>query len=196
MQVSMAGSEGVIGLASFLGGESMPTRAVVLSAGYAFRLPAVALHREFEHNGPLPRLLLRYTLALMRQIGQISVCNRHHDLDQRLCRWLLSYLDRVPSSDLSLTQELIAHMLGVRREGVTEAVGRLREGGLICHNRGHITVLDRAGLEARACECYAVIRKAYDRLLRRDDRLANRDDRRRRGLYPPERQEDAGVAAT
>ena len=170
-EFAVTGSEGVIGLAAFLGGESMPTQAVVLSTGYAYRLPAGILNREFEHDGPLPRLLLRYIRALMTQIGQIAACNRHHALEQRLCRWLLSCLDRLPSNELSLTQELIAHMLGVRREGVTEAAGRLQKAGLIHNHRGHITALDRVGLEAHACECYAAIRRAYDQLPSEEDAI-------------------------
>ena len=138
----------------------------MLSAGYAYRLGADLLHSEFDHHGPLPRLVLRYIQALIAQIGQIAACNRHHSLEQRLCRWILSCLDRLPSNELTITQELVANMLGVRREGVTEAAGRLREAGLIHHNRGRIAVLDRSGLEAQACECYAVVKRAYDQLLR------------------------------
>jgi CRP-like cAMP-binding protein len=163
-----AGSEGAIGIASFLGGESTPSRAVVLSAGYAYRLAADLVNEEFEHGRPLARLLLRYVQALITQTGQIAVCNRHHSLDQQLCRWLLSSLDRLSSNELVMTQELIAHMLGVRREGVTEAVGRLEKAGLIHHNRGHITLLDRPRLEARVCECYAVVKREYHRLLPED----------------------------
>jgi CRP-like cAMP-binding protein len=164
-EFAVAGSEGVIGVASFLGGESTPTRTVVLSPGHAFRLGADVLESELEHDGPLPRLLLRYTRALIAQIGQIAACSRHHSLEQRLCRWILSCLDRLPSNELAMTQELIARMLGVRREGVTEAAGRLHEAGLIQYHRGTIVVLDRPLLEARACECYAVVKRAYDGLL-------------------------------
>ena len=178
-EFAVTGCEGVIGLASFLGGGSMPTQAVVLSTGYANRLPAGILNREFEHDGPVPRVLLRYIQALITQIGQIAACNRHHALEQRLCRWLLSCLDRLPSNELSLTQELIAQMLGVRREGVTEAAGRLQKAGLIHNHRGHVTVIDRPGLEAHACECYAVIRRAYDQLPRGNDLAANPDVRGR-----------------
>ncbi len=164
-EFAVTGSEGVIGVASFLGGESTPTWAVVLSAGHAYRLGVDLLNSEFEHDSPLPRLLLCYIEALIAQIGQIAVCSRHHSLDQRFCRWILSCLDRLPSNDLTMTQELIADMLGVRREGVTEAAGRLQQAGLIHYHRGHIAVLDRPRLEAQACECYAVIKRAYDQLL-------------------------------
>jgi CRP-like cAMP-binding protein len=163
-EFAVTGSEGVIGVASFLGGESTPSRAIVLSAGYAYRLGADRLNSEFEHDGPLPRLLLRYTQALIAQIGQIAACNRHHSLEQRLCRWILSCLDRLPAIELTMTHELIAQMLGVRREGVTEAAGRLQQAGLIHCHRGHIAVLDRPQLEAQACECYAAVKRAYDQL--------------------------------
>ena len=164
-EFAVTGNEGVIGVASFLGGERTPSRALVLSAGYAYRLPADTLMHEFEHDGPLPRLLLRYTEALIAQIGQIAACNRHHTLEQRLCRWILSCLDRLPSNELTITQEVIANLLGVRRESVTEAVGKLQKSGLIHCSRGHIAVLDRNRLEAHACECYAVVKGEYDRLL-------------------------------
>jgi CRP-like cAMP-binding protein len=164
-EFAVTGSEGVIGVASFLGGESTPSQAVVLSAGYAYRLRAELLKNEFKHDGPLPHLLLRYTQALIAQTGQIAVCNRHHSLEQRLCRWILSCLDRLPSNELTMTQELIADMLGVRREGVTQAAGKLQEAGLIHYSRGHIAVLDRPRLEAQACECYAAVKREYDRLL-------------------------------
>jgi CRP-like cAMP-binding protein len=164
---AVTGSEGVIGVASFLGGESTPTRAIVLCAGHAYRLAAKVLNSEFEHDGTLPPILLRYIHALIAQIGQVAACNRHHSLQQRLCRWILSCLDRLPSNELTMTQELIAHMLGVRREGVTEAAGRLQDAGVIHYHRGDITVLDRPRMEARACECYAVVRRAYGNLLRR-----------------------------
>jgi len=165
-EFAVTGREGVIGVASFLGGESTPTRAVVLSAGRAYRLRADLLNSEFEHDGPLPRLLLRYIQALIAQIGQIAACNRHHSLEQRLCRWILSCLDRLPSNELTMTHALIALMLGVRREGVTEVAGRLQEAGLVHCHRGHIAVLDRPRMEAQACECYAVVRRSYDELLR------------------------------
>ena len=164
-EFAVTGSEGVSGVASFLGGESTPSQAVVLSAGYAYRLAADLLKNEFEHNSPLPRLLLRYTQALIAQTGQSAVCNRHHSLDQRLCRLILSSLDRLPSNELTMTQELIANLLGVRREGVTEAARKLQKAGLIHYSRGHIAVLDRARLEAQVCECYAVVRREYVRLL-------------------------------
>ena len=164
-EIAVTGSEGVIGVASFLGGESTPSQAVVLSAGYAYRLGADLVKNEFEHDGPLPHLLLRYTQALIAQTGQIAVCNRHHSLEQRLCRLILSSLDRLPSNEVTMTQELIADMLGVRREGVTEAAGKLQKAGLIHCSRGHIAVLDRPRLEAQVCECYAVVKREYDRLL-------------------------------
>jgi CRP-like cAMP-binding protein len=164
-EYALAGREGVIGIASFLGGESMPNRAVVLCAGYAYRLAAGLVLDELRHGYPLAQLLLRYTQALITQVGQIAVCNRHHSLEQQLCRWILSYLDRAPSHDLAVTQGLMATLLGVRREGVTEAASRLRRAGLIRYRRGHIDVLDRRGLETRACECYSVIKREYERLL-------------------------------
>src|SRR5512134_554302 len=151
---AVTGSEGVIGVASFLGGASTPSRAVVLSPGHGFRVDADRLKSSFEHDGPLPQLLLRYIQALIAQTGQIAVCNRHHPLDQRLCRWILSCLDRLPSNKLTMTQGRIAEMLGVRREGVTEAVGRLQRAGLIHSSRGHIVILERQRMEARVCECY------------------------------------------
>jgi CRP-like cAMP-binding protein len=165
-EFAVTGSEGVIGVASFLGGHSMPSQAVVTAPGYAYRLGSDPLKNELERYGPLPHLLLRYTQALIVQTGQIAVCNRHHSVDQQLCRWILSCLDRLPSNELAMTQDLIAHMLGVRREGVTEAAGRLQKAGLIHYSRGHIAVLDRARLEAQVCECYEVVRREYDRLLR------------------------------
>jgi CRP-like cAMP-binding protein len=164
-EFAVTGNEGVIGIAAFLGGGSTTSRAVVLSPGYGYRLRADRLQHEFEHYGPLPRLLLRYTQALIVQIGVISACKRHHTLEQRLCRWILSCLDRLPTNEMALTQELIADMLGVRRESVTEAAGRLQQAGLIHCSRGRIVALDRPQLKARACECYAVGKREYDRLL-------------------------------
>ena len=164
-EFAVTGNEGVIGVASFLGGDSMPTQAVALSAGYAYRLRADLLKGELGHTGQLPLLLLRYTQALIAQTGQIAVCNRFHSLEERLCRWILSSLDRVSSSELAMTQEEIAEVLGVRREGVTEAAGRLQEAGLIHYSRGRIAILDRPRLEARACECYSAIKREYQRLL-------------------------------
>ncbi len=164
-EIAVVGNEGIIGVALFMGGETMPNRAVVQSAGHAYRLKGQLLKQEFSRSGELQHLLLRYTQALLTQMAQTAVCNRHHSLDQQLCRWLLLSLDRLPSNDLVMTQELIANMLGVRREGVTEAAGNLQKAGLITYRRGHITVLDRARLEARACECYAVVKKEFDRLL-------------------------------
>jgi len=163
-RLAVTGSEGVIGVASFLGGESTSSQAVVLSAGYAYRLRADVLNNEFAHDDPLCQLLLRYTLALITQTAQIAVCNRYHTVEQQLCRWLLLSLDRLPGNDVSMTQELIANMLGVRREGVTEAAGNLQKAGLIHNSRGHIAILNRPRLQARACECYAVVKREYDRL--------------------------------
>lgn len=165
VDVAITGSEGVIGVASFLGGKSLPSQAVVQCAGHSHRLAADVLKVEFEHGGPLQRLLLRYTEALIVQTGQVAVCNRRHSLDQRLCRWLLSCLDRLPSGELTMTQEHVAHALGVRREGITEAIGVLQRAGAIHCSRGRMAVLDRSALQARACECYAVVKKEYDRLL-------------------------------
>ncbi len=164
-EFSVTGSEGVIGIASFLGGESAASAAVVLAAGHAYRLRADLLRVEMDRGGRLPHLLLRYTQALMAQTGQIAACNRHHSLEQQVCRWILSSLDRSPSNELAMTQELIAEMLGVRREGVTQAAGRLQRAGLIEYKRGRIAVLDRPRLEARACECYGAVKREYERLL-------------------------------
>jgi len=164
-EIAVVGNEGVVGVSLFMGGESTTSRAVVQSDGHAFRLKAQLLKDEFFRAGPMQRLLLRYTQALLTQMAQTAVCNRHHSLDQQFCRWLLLSLDRLSTNELVMTQELIANMLGVRREGVTEAAGNVQRAGLISYNRGHITVLDRPGLEARACECYAVVKKEFDRLL-------------------------------
>ena len=164
-EIAVVGDEGMVGIALFMGGDTTPSRAVVQSAGQAFRLPGAELKNEFERHSGLQILLLRYTQALITQMSQTAVCNRHHSLDQQLCRWLLLSLDRLPSNEISMTQELIANMLGVRREGVTEAAGKLQAIGLIRYIRGRITVVDRPGLEARVCECYAVVKKEYDRLL-------------------------------
>jgi CRP-like cAMP-binding protein len=164
-EIAIVGNEGVVGISLFMGGESTTNRAVVQSAGRGFRLKASLLMLEFNRAGPVLHLLLRYTQALITQMSQTAVCNRHHSLDQQLCRWLLLSLDRLPSNELIMTQELIANMLGVRREGVTEAAGNLDKAGLIRYRRGHITVLDRSGLEKRTCECYAVVKREYDRLL-------------------------------
>jgi len=166
-EIAVVGNEGVVGLALFMGGETTPSRAVVQSAGYAYRLKGGRLKEEFERGGPLQYLLLRYTQALITQMAQTAVCNRHHAVEQQLCRWLLLSLDRLPSNELTMTQELIANMLGVRREGVTEAAGKLQAAGLINYSRGKITVLDRPKLEARVCECYAVVKRESDRLLSR-----------------------------
>jgi CRP-like cAMP-binding protein len=164
-EIAITGNEGLVGISLFMGGESTPSRAVVQSAGNGYRLRAGILKREFALGGNLQFLALRYTQALITQMAQTVVCNRHHALDQQLCRWLLLSLDRLPGDELTMTQELIANMLGVRREGVTEAAGKLQRAGLIHYSRGHIKVLDRPGLEKRVCECYAVVKKEIDRLL-------------------------------
>jgi CRP-like cAMP-binding protein len=164
-EIAVVGNEGMLGISLFMGGEPTPSHAVVQSAGYGVRLKAQLLKDEFARFGPMMHLLLRYTQALITQMAQTAVCNRHHSVDQQLSRWLLLSLDRLESSELSMTQELIANMLGVRREGVTEAAGKLQKAGLIHYQRGKITVLDRPGLEARVCECYEVVKTEFDRLL-------------------------------
>jgi CRP-like cAMP-binding protein len=164
-EIAVVGREGVVGVSLFMGGESTPSRAVVQSAGWAYRLAGSILKREFIRGGELQHLMLRYTQALLTQMAQTAVCNRHHSIDQQLCRWLLLSLDRLAGNELTMTQELIANMLGVRREGVTEAAGKLQDANLIRYSRGKITVLDRAGVEARCCECYEVVRKESARLL-------------------------------
>jgi CRP-like cAMP-binding protein len=164
-EIAVTGPEGLVGIALFMGGETTPSRAVVQSAGHAYRLKAAVLKTEFERGGELQHLLLRFTQALITQMTQTAVCNRHHAVHQQLCRWLLLSLDRLAGNELVMTQELIANMLGVRREGVTEAAGKLQAEGLIHYSRGRITVLDRPRLEAQVCECYAVVKKEYDRLL-------------------------------
>ena len=166
-EIAVVGNEGVLGIALFMGGETTPSRAIVQSAGHGYRLQSDVLKDEFSRAGPMLHLLLRYTQALITQMAQTAVCNRHHSVDQQLCRWLLMSLDRLSSNELVMTQELIANMLGVRREGVTEAAGKLQDAGLIHYRRGHIIVIDRAGLETRTCECYAVVKKEFDRLLPR-----------------------------
>jgi CRP-like cAMP-binding protein len=164
-EIAVTGCEGLVGIALFMGGETTPSRAVVQSAGQGYRLKAAVLKNKFEAGGALQLLLLRFTQALITQMTQTAVCNRHHAVDQQLCRWLLLSLDRLPANELVMTQELIANMLGVRREGVTEAAGKLQAAGLIEYSRGKITVLNRTKLEARVCECYAVVKREYDRLL-------------------------------
>ena len=164
-EIAVVGNEGLVGISIFMGGGSTPSRAVVQSAGSGWRLRAQDVRDEFNHSGPVMHVLLRYTQALITQMAQTAVCNRHHTLDQQLCRWLLLSLDRLEGNELVMTQELIANMLGVRREGVTDGALKLQKLGLIRYARGHITVLDRPGLEARTCECYAVVKKEYDRLL-------------------------------
>jgi CRP-like cAMP-binding protein len=170
-EIAVVGNEGILGVSLFMGAETAPSRAVVQSAGHGYRLAPEWLKDEVNRAGPVLHLLLRYTQALMIQMAQTAVCNRHHSVDQQLCRWLLLSLDRLPSNELTMTQELIANMLGVRREGVTGAARKLQNAGLIHYRRGHITVIDRAGLEARVCECYAVVKKEIERLLR--DPIAN-----------------------
>jgi len=164
-EIAITGNEGLVGISVFMGGESTPSRAVVQSAGDGYRLKASILKREFALGGQFARLALRYTQALLTQMSLTAVCNRYHSVDQQLCRWLLLSLDRLPNNELKMTQELIANMLGVRREGVTEAAGKLQADGLIHYQRGKITVLDRPKLELRVCECYAVVKKEFDRLL-------------------------------
>jgi CRP-like cAMP-binding protein len=164
-EIAVVGNEGLVGISLFMGGESTSSRAVVHAAGQGFRLRAAVLMEEFNRGGPVLHLLLRYTQALITQMAQTSVCNRHHALDQQLCRWLLLTLDRLDSSELVMTQELLSTMLGVRRASVTDAAGQLQRDGLIRYERGHMTVLDRPALEQRSCECYAVVKKEYERLL-------------------------------
>lgn len=165
VEIAVVGNEGILGISLFMGGETTSSRAIVQSAGYAYRLAAQLLKDEFNRGGSVQRLLLRYTQALITQMAQTAVCNRHHSIEQQLCRWLLLSLDRLASDELSMTQELIANMLGVRREGVTDAAGKLQRDGLINYCRGRITVLDRPNLEKRSCECYQVVKAEFDRLL-------------------------------
>lgn len=164
-EIAGVGNEGVLGVSLFMGGNTTPSRAVVQTGGHAYRLKANIIMDEFNRAGPVMRLMLRYTQALITHMSQTAVCNRHHSVEQQLCRWLLLTLDRLPSNELTMTQELIANMLGVRREGVTEAAGKLQNYGYISYRRGHITVLDRAGLEGKVCECYEVVKKEFTRLL-------------------------------
>lgn len=164
-EIAIVGYEGVVGISIFMGGESTSSRAVVQSAGKGYRMKSNLILDEFNRSGPFMHLLLRYTQALITQMSQTAVCNRHHSLDQQFCRWLLLSLDRLPGNQLNMTQELIANMLGVRREGVTEAALKVQKAGLIKYARGHITIVDRAGLEQRTCECYQVVKTEYDRLL-------------------------------
>lgn len=167
-EIAVVGHEGVVGVSLFMGGMTTPNRAIVQSAGHAYRLKGKLLNNEFNRAGPMQRVLLRYTQALLTQMAQTAVCNRHHCVDQQLCRWLLLSLDRLPGDKINMTQELIANMLGVRREGVTASAGKLQKSGLISYRRGLITVTDRAGLEERVCECYEVVKEEYDRLLSHD----------------------------
>lgn len=164
-EIAIVGNEGVVGVSLFMGGETTPSRALVQSAGQAFRVPSKVLKEEFRRGGPLQHVLLRYTQALITQMSQTAVCNRHHSVEQQLCRWLLMSLDRLATNELTMTQKLIANMLGVRREGVTESAGKLQKLGLIRYHRGRITVLDRAGVEKQACECYQVVKREFKRLL-------------------------------
>ncbi len=164
-EIAVVGNEGMVGVSLFMGGGSTPSRAVVQAGGDAYRLSGAVLKQEFSRGGSMQRLLLHYTQALLTQMAQTAICNRHHTLDKQLCRWLLLSNDRLGEKELVMTQELIANMLGVRREGVTEAAGRLQKAGLIRYHRGHIEILDRAGLEERTCECYGVVRREYERLL-------------------------------
>jgi CRP-like cAMP-binding protein len=164
-EIAVVGNEGILGISIFMGGESTPSRAVVQSAGYGYRLKVNLLKKEFDRAGPTMQLLLRYTQALITQMAQTAVCNRHHSIDQQLCRWLLLSLDRLECDELIMTQELIANMLGVRREGVNDAAGKLQVLGLISYNRGKIKVLNRKGLENKCCECYQVVKNEFDRLL-------------------------------
>jgi len=175
-EIAVVGNEGIVGISLFMGGESTPSRAVVQSAGTGVRLKAEIMKNEFYRAGPVLHLLLRYTQALITQMSQTAVCNRHHTLDQQLCRWLLLSLDRLQGNELVMTQELIANMLGVRREGVTEGALKLQQAGLIRYARGHITVIDRPGLEKRSCECYLVVKKEYDRLLPAERARARRSN--------------------
>ncbi|MEO8165430.1 MAG: Crp/Fnr family transcriptional regulator [Betaproteobacteria bacterium] len=182
-EIAGVGHEGVVGISLFMGGNTTSSSAVVQTAGHAYRLERSLLTKEFDGHGAMQLLLLRYTQALITQMTQTAVCNRHHSVEQQLCRWLLATLDRIPSGKLVMTQELVATMLGVRREGITEAAGRLQEAGFIRYRRGHIAVLERAGLETLACECYAVVRKEWTRLL---------SDVRYRQVFPA----DAGAFLT
>ncbi|MFL1456887.1 Crp/Fnr family transcriptional regulator [Marinobacter sp. GN3S48] len=163
-EISVVGNEGMAGIAVFMGGNSTPSRSIVQSRGFAYRMPSTELKVEFNNDADVRVLMLRYTQALITQMSQTAVCNRHHSIDQQLCRWLLLSLDRLPDNRLTMTQELIANMLGVRREGVTEAAGKLQKLGVIEYHRGHITVIDRSRLEALSCECYAVVKRETDRL--------------------------------
>jgi len=165
-EIAGVGNEGVLGISLFMGGNTTPSRATVQTGGHGYRLRGQLMMEEFDRAGPMMRLMLRYTQALMTQMSQTAVCNRHHSVEQQLCRWLLLTLDRLPSSELTMTQELIASMLGVRREGITETAGNLQREGLISYRRGHITVLDRSRLESHACECYGVVKKEFYRLLK------------------------------
>jgi len=175
-EIAGVGNEGVLGISLFMGGNTTPSRATVQTGGHGYRLRGQLMMEEFNRGGPMMRLMLRYTQALMTQMSQTAVCNRHHSVEQQLCRWLLLTLDRLPTSELTMTQELIASMLGVRREGITETAGNLQREGLISYRRGHITVLDRSRLESHACECYGVVKKEFHRLLK-DNGAAGKQDK-------------------
>jgi len=187
-EIAVVGHEGLVGISIFMGGDSTPSRAVVQSAGKGYRLPAQFVKAEFNRSHAVMHRLLRFTQALITQMAQTAVCNRHHSIDKQLCRWLLLSLDRLDGRELVMTQELIANMLGVRREGVTEGATRLQDAGLIRYSRGKITILDRAGLEARTCECYAVVKNEYDRLLERKSFSATRQ--------PQKGDQDVATATT
>ncbi|MHB9100069.1 MAG: Crp/Fnr family transcriptional regulator [Sulfuricella sp.] len=189
-EIAGVGNEGIVGVALFMGGGTMPNRAMVQCAGYAYRLKSRLLKDAFNRaggrrTGVMQNLLLRYTQALITQMSQTAVCNRHHSVEQQLCRWLLSSLDRSPSNELTMTQELIAGSLGVRREGITEAAGKLQNAGFVSYRRGHITVLDRSGLEKRACECYQTVKTEFDRLLPDETAAQAVEPRRMRAALPP-----------
>ena len=189
-EIAGVGNEGVLGISLFMGGHTTPSRAVVQTGGQGYRLKSQLMVQEFNRAGPIQQLLLRYTQALITQMSQTAACNRHHSLVQQLCRWLLLTLDRMPTNDLIMTQELVASMLGVRREGVTEAAGKLQQAGVIRYRRGHITVLERMGLESQVCECYAVVKQEFARLLpdvlqRQDERLQAQNARREATVRTP-----------
>ncbi len=191
-EIAGVGNEGVLGISLFMGGNTTPSRAVVQTSGQGYRLKAALMLQEFKRAGPMQQLLLRYTQALITQMSQTAACNRHHSLVQQLCRWLLLTLDRMPTNELIMTQELVASMLGVRREGVTEAAGKLQQAGVISYRRGHITVLDRSGLESQVCECYDVVKKEFARLLpevsqRQDIFLQSRNARAEAAVRAPSR---------
>ena len=191
-EIAGVGNEGVVGISLFMGGDTTPSSAVVQTAGHAYRLERHLLKREFDRAGPVLRLLLRYTQALITQMTQTAVCNRHHSIVQQLCRWLLMTVDRIPSGELVMTQELVARMLGVRREGITEAAGNLQRAGFIRYRRGHIAVLERSGLEKTSCECYSAVKTEFDRLLADIPRVDSLQNLARSGPPMDSRQVDVG----